>query len=185
MKKKHVYVIAPLIGLIIFAAFYWNFRAGYDRHQEEIAIKARHDREEAIRQQNRTREKAVQMALKEQEQRKVDREKREAEEAKRRDDRAAAYQARDQAAIVAQQNHDKADRLEKDVATTKEQIAKIRQDEKFLRADLANIEEYVRRAQANVQGLTGVTDKIAKADAAEVTYHNAVTAALANLKKKS
>jgi len=183
MKKKHVYVIVPLLGLIIFVAYYWNFRAGYDRHQDEIALKARHDREEAIREQNRTREKAVQMALAEQERRKADREKHEAEENKRKDDRAAAYQARDQAAVVASQARDKADRLEKDVATVKEQIAKIRQDEKFLRADLANVESYVAKAQENVRALTGVTEKIAKADAAEVTYHTAVTAALT--KKKS
>jgi hypothetical protein len=183
MKKKHIYIAVPLLALVLFAAYYWNFSIGYDHHQDEIAAQARRERDEAIREQNRQREKAVQMALAEQDKRKQDRLAKEAEETKRKDERQAAYQARDQAALTLAQNRDKAERLEKEVAVTKEQIAKIEQDEKFLRADKTNIEEYVRKAQENVRDLTAVLDKIAKADAANIAARAAAAAAAARAKK--
>jgi len=183
MKKKHVYAVIPLIALAVFIAFYINFRTGYDKHQAELATQARHQRDEAIRKQNQDREKAVQMALAEQDKRKQDREKKEADENKRKEDRANAYQARDQANVTMNQNRDKAERLEKDVGLTKEQITKIEADEKILREDKAHILVYVQKAQDNVRDLTAVLDKIAKADAANAAAKAAALAAAA--KKKS
>ena len=156
MKKKHIYVIVPLIALVVFTAYSWSFSLGY---------------------------KAVEMALQEQEKRKAARLAKEADETKRKDERQAAYQARDAANLAMSQNREKAERLEKEVAVTKEQIAKIVSDEKILRNDKIGNDAYVAKAQENVRELATVIEKIQKADTATLAARAAAAAAAAKAKK--
>ena len=39
-KKNYVYFAVPLLGLIIFAALYWNFDSQYEAKQAQIAATA-------------------------------------------------------------------------------------------------------------------------------------------------
>jgi len=179
MKKNLIYFLMPLIGLIAFGAVYWNFSAGYE--QKEAAKKAliRKAKEDKLADEARNREKAIKDALAAQERRKVEKAAKEAKEKKDQEERQTAYEARNKANRDQLKLKDQAERLQKDIETEKQAIAKIEDDKKRAVDEENFLKIYVKQAEANTRSLAEVLDKIAAADAARAAADAAAAAAKA------
>ncbi len=184
MKAKKTstfyYFLFPILGLLVFVPFYWNFAANYDRHQEEQAQAALAQKRQELEAESRMRQKAVDDAVAAEARRKAELAAKAAAEQKRQDERQAAYEERDRDNREATRLQDRVDELTNDVKSAKDAIAKIERDEKVQRQNKAFLDRYVVKAEGNVKDLTDVLQKIADADA-----RAAAAAAAAAAAKKS
>jgi len=168
MKKKNArfYFLIPIVALAAFIPFEWHFSANYEQIQEQRAAQTRQDKIAKIAEQDRQRQKAIEEAVATQAKRAKEKKEREARLQKEKDDREAAMQARNKAINETSRLKDQLDHIQKDVATVKEDIAKIQADERKQRQESVFAQKYVLQAEANVKKLSQVLDQIAAADAA-------------------
>jgi colicin import membrane protein len=166
MKKTKIYFIAPILALILFAGYYWNFRSQWEAHQAEIIATAKARKEEKLHQDELAREQAIKDAIDAQTQRKKERAAREALDQKMRDDRENAELDRDKAANEAQRLQRQVERLTKDVDDAKKAIALLNTDNEKQVAEIAFLGEYVKKAEDNRASLAMVLTKIQAADEA-------------------
>jgi hypothetical protein len=182
MKKKYVYFLAPLIGLVIFSAVYWNFSKGLAareaRHQADIEQK----KKDKLEKQAKDNAKAIADALAAQDKRKAERMAKDAKDKKDHDDRAAAVEAQGKAERDQRKLAEQVKSLEKDIQAEKDAIAKLESDKKKAADEQAFLLGYVKLAEDNARQLSQVLDKIAAADAARAA---ADAAAAADKKKNS
>lgn len=167
MKKNYVYFLVPLLGLIIFGAVYWNFSAGYEAKEaaKKAAIeKAKHDK---LEKEAHDREVAIKDALAAQERRKQEKAAKDAKDKADHEARAAAIDARDKANRDQARLEGQMQRLQKDVKTEEDAIAKLQADKELSMKDYNFLKDYVKQAQANTKQLYQVVEKIAAADAAK------------------
>lgn len=183
MKKAYIYVAAPLVGLIVFGAVYWNFSANYEQVEADKLAKIKKVKQEKLMEDARLREKAVNDALASQEKRKKEKEIKDAKDRKDAEDRENAIQARNKAARDSDKVQKQADRLTKEVAAAKEEIAKIQEEKKRQADEAAFLKSFVVKVESNAKGLNAVLEKIAAADAAAEAAAKAAAAALAASKK--
>jgi hypothetical protein len=179
MKKTKIYFIVPILALILFGGYYWNFRAQYMAHQAEIIATAKARKAERLRAEEEARETAIKDALDAQQQRKKERAAREALEQKQKDDLENAQLDRDKAAQEAQRLERQVEKLTKDVADTKKDIALLDTDNEKQVAEIAFLGDYVKKAEENRASLAVVLTKIQAADDA-----NAKAKALADAQAK-
>lgn len=180
MKKTYVYFLVPILGVIAFAAVYWNFSSGYEARLAEKAAIVRQAKEDKLRKEAKDREIAIKEALASQERRKAEKAAKEAKEQADQEQRQLAIEARDKAFRDQVKLSQQVERLEKDVKVEKEAIAKIEEEKKRAVEEQAFLKDYVKQAQANTKSLTEVLDKITAADAAR-----AAADALAAAKSKN
>jgi colicin import membrane protein len=166
MKKTRLYFLVPILGLILFGGYYWNFRSQYEAHQQEIIQAAKAKKEEKLRQDELAREQAIKDAIDAQKQRKAERVAREALEQKQRDDQENAELDRDKAAQESQRLERQVDKLSKDVADAKKEIEALQTDNAKQVDEVAFLGEYVKKAEANRASLAVVLTKIQAADEA-------------------
>jgi hypothetical protein len=166
MKKTYVYFLVPILGLVAFAAVYWNFSQGYEARLAEKQRIIRQQKEDKLKVEAKNREKAIQDALAAQERRKAEKAAKEAKEQKDQEERQAAVEARNKAERDQQKLSNQVERLQKEVKVEQEAIAKIEEDRKRAQEEQTFLKEYVRQAQANTKSLSEVLDKIVAADAA-------------------
>jgi len=177
MKKTYVYFLIPIVGIIIFAAVYLNFSAGYEAKLAERAHQIKEAKEEKLRIQAKEREQAIKDALAAQERRKAEKAAKEAKDKADQDARQLAVEARDRANREQLKLEQQVERLKKDVQTEKEAIAKIEEQKKQALDEQSFLKVYVKQAQANTKSLTEVLDKIAAADAARAAAEAAAAKA--------
>jgi len=177
MKKNYVYFLAPLIGLIIFAAVYWNFSKGIAAREAARVAAEKQKKEDKLRAQAKANEQAIREAVASQERRKAERLAKEAKEKKDHDDRQAAVEARDKANRDQEKLAKQVTRLETEVQTEKDAIAKLESDKKKLTDEQVFLRIYVKQAEDNVRSLTQILDKIAAADVARAAADAAAAAA--------
>ena len=164
MKKNYVYFIAPLVGLVVFSAFYWNYSSTSEariqatkKHERDL-VQAKLDKDTADRLKAATDAKAAQDAQKAA---KAARDLKEAEDSERRDRAIQAHRkARNEADKLATQ----VKRLTKDIDDEKKEIATIEEDKKRSAAEQDFLKTYVKMAEDNSRSLITVLDKIADAD---------------------
>ena len=166
MKKSKIYIIAPVVVLIVFGAYYWNFSSQYEAKQAAIAAQVKERKLETLKAEAAAREAAIHDALEAQKQRKADRLAREEKDRKQKDDRENARLENDKAAQEAQKLERQAEKLTKDVATAKDEIAKIQAEEKTSESELEFLKQYIAEAGTNQAKLADVITKIQAADAA-------------------
>jgi hypothetical protein len=164
MKKTKIYFLVPILALVLFGGYYWNFRSQYEAHQQEIVKAAKAKKEEKLRQDELAREQAIKDAIDAQKQRKAERLAREALEQKQRDDKENAVLDRDKADQETQRLERQVDKLSKDVDDAKKEIAALRTDNEKQVAEVAFLGEYVQKAEANRATLALVLGKIQAAD---------------------
>jgi hypothetical protein len=177
MKKNYVYFLAPLVGLIIFGAVYWNFSKGYAVREAERVRLEKQKKEDKLRAQAKANEQAIREALAAQERRKADRAAKEAKDKADKEARAAAVEAKEKAYRDREKFAKQVDRLEKELQTEKDAIAKLESDKKKFIDEQAFLRIYVKQAEDNVKSLMQVIDKIAAADAARAAADAAAAAA--------
>jgi colicin import membrane protein len=177
MKKKYLYFLVPLAGLIIFSVYYWKFISEYDAKQEAKAQAVKHIKEQELMAQAQLREKAIKDAIAQQEARKEERRLREEHDRKQHEERENSIQARNKVGNEAEKFQRQAERLTREIATIKEEIAKIEQQKQHAVAEQAFLLTYVAKAQENTKHLSQVLDRIAAADDAAARAAAAAAAA--------
>lgn len=177
MKKKYAYFLAPLVGLIIFSAIYWNFSKGLDAREARRVAAEKQKKEDKLRAQAKANEQAIRDALASQEKRKAERAAKEAKDKADKDARAAAVEARDKAQRDQRKLSDQVKRLEADILSEKEAITKLESDKKKSIDEAAFLKVYVKQAEENARTLSQVLDKIAAADVARAAADAAAAAA--------
>jgi hypothetical protein len=166
MKKTSIYFIAPILALVLFGGYYWNFRSQYDAHQAEIVATQKAKKAERLRAEEAAREVAMQDALAAQALRKKERAEREALEQKQRDDKENAVLDSEKAEQESQKLERQAERLTKDVAESEKDVAALEEDDTKQTAQVAFLGDYVKKAQDNRASLADVITKIQAADEA-------------------
>lgn len=177
MKKSYLYFIAPLIGLAIFGAVYWQYASTYDAKNEAAEKKLRADREEKIRKDNELKKSAVEAAVKAQEERKAAKAAKEAKEQKEKDDRDRAVQVLGKTREDSRKFADQVVRLKKEVEDNKKEIAAIQEDQKRSIEEQKFLQTYVKQAEANTESLKATLLKIEEADKAIVAAAKAAAEA--------
>jgi len=177
MKKNYVYFLAPLVGLIIFGAVYWNFSKGYAAREAERIRLEKQKKEDKLRAQAKANEQAIREALAAQERRKADRAAKEAKDKADKEARTAAVEAKEKAYRDQEKFGKQVDRLEKELQAEKDAITKLENDKKKFTDEQAFLRIYVKQAEDNVKSLMQVIDKIAAADAARAAADAAAAAA--------
>jgi len=180
-KKSSLYLLFPIVLLVLFGAYYWNFSAGYEEKQEARAAQIRKQHEDKIAEDNRLRLKAVNDALAAQKKRKEEREAKAAKEKQEAEELQNALLARDHAQLVSSQLRDKYDRLVREIQNEKSVVEKIEKDKEVQVGDLDFLQIETAKSDSNVQSLSIVLNQVAAADAA---YAAAATAAAAAAQKK-
>lgn len=177
MKKAYLYFLLPLIGLLAFGAFYWQFSASYEQRQEERAAVERQKKEAKLQEDARNREKAVFEAKAAQDKRKAEKAAKEARDAKDRDDRDLANQARRKAQADADKLEIQVKSLAKEIEETKKEIKEIEENKARAIAEEKFLKEYIKMAEANRASLLSIVEKIDAADkAAEAAAKEAAAA---------
>jgi hypothetical protein len=186
MKKSYVYFVAPLLLLIIFFfGFYWNAHKDYDA-REAAKIKAEKDAKQAkLEKEAKDRESAVKAALEMQEKRRAEKKAKDEKEARDKEERDKARQARDKAGRDADKLEQQVRRIQKEIEAEKKEFTEVQAGRKRTAEELAFVKEYVKKAEANSKGMTGVLERIDAADkmAADMARAAAEAAKAATQKK--
>ena len=177
-----VYLIIPLIGVLIFGGFYYNFAKGHEARQVEIKAAADKAKADKVRQGIADREKAITAAVEASKLRAEERAKKEKVEEDKKNDRQLAEDKRLRADSERRKLTDTARRLKKDLEDVQEEIKKIEQDKKTFVDEQAFLQSYVKQAESNVKYYSDLLDKITLAEKARA---DAAAAAAAAAAKKS
>ena len=161
---KKLYVIVPVIGVLIFGAFYWNFSTEIEARETAKKEAVRIERETKQKADFEAKKKAVEEAIALQERRKIEKAEREkrAEEEKQvqLDLKDASDRARDDRDRVLRQ----VDRLKTEIAVEESAIKKIASEKANLQAEDEFLLKYVKIAEGNQKVLEDVLTKIEKVD---------------------
>jgi colicin import membrane protein len=172
-----VYIIAPLIGLLIFGGFYYQFTSNYDNRIKAEVAKIEQEKKDRAARDIANRELAIKAAIETQAKRKQEREKREAAEEAKRVARQDAEDARLRAYDERNKLRDQVGRLKKDEEELKAAIAKVAEEKKRNIEEEAFLKTFVVKAQANQKYYYDLLDKIAQAEAARAAAEAAAAAA--------
>jgi len=177
---KKLYVVLPVIGVLVFGAFFWRFNADFEAREvaKKEAVRKEHDAK--VLADLEAKKKAIEEAIALQEKRKVekaDREKRAEEEKQTQLDlKDASDRARDDRDRVLRQ----VDRLKTEISVEDSALKKLASDKENLVAEDEFLLKYVKLAEANQKSLEDILAKIDSVDKAA-----AAAAAQAAKQKKS
>ena len=161
---KKLYYVLPVIGVLIFGAFFWKFNADFETREAAKKEAVRKEHDEKMLADLQAKKKAIEEAITLQEKRKVekaDREKRAEEEKQAQLDlKDASDRARDDRDRVLRQ----VDRLKTEIAVEDSALKKLASDKENLIAEDEFLLKYVKLAEANQKGLEEILTKIEKAD---------------------
>jgi len=164
MKKIHV--LFPLLAMIVFGGYWWNYNKQYEAEKE---AKVERDRQALIAKREKEaqdRELAIKLAIEKQAEQRRERELREAKRQKEREDRQAAREARERADRERQKLRRQAELLDQDLVKETEAVAKLEERKQYLVAEERFLQEYVRQAESNEGGITAAIQRITAAEAA-------------------
>ena len=176
-KKNYIYFLAPIAGVLIFAAIYWNFLSQYDKEQDRRAAKAKAEKDVKTKLENDQKKEAYDLALKASERRAQEREAKAKKDDADREARQAAIENRAKASREEFKLADKVKALAKEIEVTKKEVAEAEENKKKAQAEEAFLRTYVKQAEANRQSLTAVLENIQKADQAAIDAAKAAEAA--------
>lgn len=180
---KKVYILGPLVGVLIYSFFYWNFTKEFALKEAQKIADAKAVLEAARKKEAADRKVAIDAALVLQAQRKQEKAEREAKEVADKEYRLKITDERDAAFREQERLSKQAERLAKEVDPEKAAIAEIEKQKKFAIDEEAFLRQYVGQADANAKSLEGVLKAIQDADAARVAAAAAAAAAEAAKKK--
>lgn len=163
---KKAYFLVPLIGVIVFAFFYWG--AVKDIQAKDLAEKHRVEeaRQKKLQDEVATREKAYKDAVVQAERRKKEKAEREAKDQADRDAREALINEREKSFRDQQKLAQQIERQNKDIVAEKEEIAKVEEQKRSFLSEQEFLKTYVKQAEANQKSLEDVLNKIAAAEKA-------------------
>jgi len=168
MKKIHV--LFPLIAMILFFGYWWNYNKQYEAAQEAKKEQAHQALIAKREQEARDRELAIKLAIEKQAEQRREREAREAKRQQEREERQAARER--------QKLRRQSELLDQDIVKETEAVTKLEERKQFLLAEERFLRDYVRLAESNEGGVTEAIQRIAAAEAARAAA--AAEAAQAN-----
>ena len=163
---KKAYFLVPIIGVIVFAFFYWG--AVKDIQAKDLAEKRHTEevRQKKLQDEVVTREKAYKDAVVQAERRKKEKAEREAKDQADRDAREALINEREKSFRDQEKLARQIERQNKDITAEKEEIAKVEEQKKSFLSEQEFLKTYVKQAEANQKSLEDVLNKIAAAEKA-------------------
>jgi colicin import membrane protein len=179
-----IYVLVPLIGLLVFGGFYYQFEKGFNERAAVAKAQAAADLKAKQIKENAAREKAVVNAIAAAAQRKAEREEKDRIEEAKKKARLDAEDHRQHVFDERNRLRDQVRRLKGEVDEVKADITKLELEKKHSVSELAFQEEIAKKAEANQKYYYDLVDKIAAADAAAAKAA-AEAAAIAAAKAKS
>ncbi len=178
------YFIAPLIMLLIFGGFYWNFAKEYQIKQDAKIAAQKKAIEDKKKAELDARKQAIEDATRLAEQRIREKKEKEEKDQREKEARAAAIEAREKAARDQEKLSRQVVRLTKDIEEEKVAVTQLEETKKQSVEEIAFLQKAVKESETNVKGLQTVLDKIKAADDARAAA-DALAAAAAAAKSKS
>jgi len=166
----------PLIALVAFALFFWQFNR---RHEAELAREAaavKEERAAELRQQMQARLEAAQAAKKTADENRRVREEEKAREEAERVARQEAIARRDDVASNLAKSRRLLDAARSDLTAEEERLKKIRDENSFLLAEKTFLTDYIKRAEGNATRMLALVEKIDTAAAKVVAELEAAKA---------
>jgi uncharacterized protein YpuA (DUF1002 family) len=157
---KKVYFIAPLAALALFMVFYLQHRSGQlarDKARQEQIVAAR---DAKLKAEQDARKAAMAEAIEAQTLRKKEREAKAARELAEKEARQIAVDARDKAYREQEKLSRQIERLKLDLTKEKAELVKLAETQKSAATEKAFLQDFVQKAQANVQSLQAVMTKL-------------------------
>ena len=172
------YIIWPLVGLLVFGAFYWNFNQGYVEREKDKVRQVQREKDDRIKLDLERRRKAIEDATKAQEERHAARVAKEKKEQEENDARTKLLE-RQQHAFDEVNRHlrPQLDRVKSDADAVKGEIAQLELQKKQFVDEETFIRKYTRQAEANMKTYYDLLDKIKAAEDAHALAEAAAKAA--------
>jgi hypothetical protein len=166
MKKKYIYMLVPLCGVILFSLFYIPFANHYaelqvQKHKQEVA-----ERNEKLEKEAEDRAEASRLANEAAAKRKAERDAKAAREKAEEDALSAADAVRVKAHNDKQKYEQEVTGLMKEIKLEKEALAQLQTDKEDALKEQEFLKTYVQQAEANRQGILSLLDKLSAADKA-------------------
>jgi hypothetical protein len=166
MKKKHIYMLVPVCGVILFSLFYIPFARHYDelqmlKHKQELAaIQAKADADAEDR-----RKASIEANLNA-ERRKAEREAKAKREKAEQDALDAAAAAEVKAHNDKQKYEEEVTGLTKQIKLEQAAIAAVEHDKQDALKEQDFLKTYIQQAEANRQNILSLIEKLAAAEKA-------------------
>jgi hypothetical protein len=172
------YIIWPLVALLVFGAFYWNFDQGWKVREHDKLVQAEKDKQDRIRQDLERRKKAIEDATKAQQERKAARDAKEKKEQDEADARNALIERRQHAYDEVNRHLlPQLDRQKGDADEVKHEMAQLELQKKQFEDEATFLKTYTHQAEANVKAYYDLLAKLQAAEearaAAELAAKNA------------
>jgi len=159
------YFIWPLVGLLVFGAFYWNFARTYTEKQRQEEVRRQTEKRDRILQEQEQRRKAILAAIDAQNKRIADRTAKEKKEEEDKAIRAALIDRRNRAFDdVNKRLRPQLERFKNDAGDIKDQIDKLELEKKEYADEETFLRAYVRKAEANAQTYVNLLEQLAAAE---------------------
>jgi hypothetical protein len=180
MKKKYIYMLVPLCGIIVFCLFYIPFANQYaevqaQKHKQEVA-----ERNEKLQQEAEARRQASIDANVNAEKRKAEREAKAARKKAEEDALSAADATRVKTFNDRQKYEQEVAELKKEIKIEQEAIAELQTNKDDALKEQAFLKAYVQQAEASRQNILSLLDKLADAEKARADAEAAKKAAANN-----
>jgi hypothetical protein len=180
MKKKYIYMLVPLCGVIVFSLFYFPFSNHYaelqvQEHKQEVA-----DRNAKLQQEAEARRQASIEANLNAEKRKAERDAKLARDKAEEDALSAADAARVKAHNDKQKYEQEVTGLTKEIKQEQDILAGLRSNKEEALKEQEFLKSYVQQAETNRQDIINLLDKLAAAEKARTDADAAKKAAAAN-----
>jgi hypothetical protein len=177
MKKKYIYMLVPLCGVIVFSLFYVPFANHYaeiqvQKHKQEIA-----DRNKKLEDEAKARQQASIEANLNAEKRKAEREAKLAREKAEEDALSAADAARVKAHNDKQKYAQEVTELTKGIKLEQAAIAELQTNKEDALKEQDFLKSYVQQAETNRQNILSLLDKLGAAEKAHADAEAARKAA--------
>ena len=172
-----VYILVPLIGLLIFGGFFYNFSKNYQASIEARQVVAAAELKAKQQAEIAGREKAYKDAILAQEKRRLERAEKEKREEADKQLQLDLLDKRTRTFDEMKRNRERVDILKKDLAIVQEDIKKLEGERKRNVDEQAFLKTYVKQAEANARYYYDLLDKISAAEAAALEAAKAAAAA--------
>jgi hypothetical protein len=166
MKKKYIYMLVPLCGVLLFVPFYLNFAKSYDKLQADKRAAEREVRQEKAEAEAKARLQTILDNNANAERRKKEREEHDAK-VKAEQEALDAAGAEDQKAFNDKEKYrQQVEELQREIKTEETAIAGLENEKQEALKEAVFLKEYVQQAETNRDNILALLDKLAAAEKA-------------------
>jgi hypothetical protein len=166
MKKKYIYMLVPLCGVIVFCLFYVPFARSYDQKLAQKQKQEFKEQQDKANAEAEARRQASIEANQNADRRRAEREAKAARDKAEQEALAAADAARVKAHNDKQKYEQEVTELTKEIKLEQAALAELRTTKEDAVKEQAFLKSYVQQAEANRQEILGLLDKLATAEKA-------------------